>query len=328
MTGKEGDREGDTMMSLKCPHVDCKLGDEGSRWETQKMTEAGAIQMLAFHVSANHTGSEGKHQEQSSVSKSKLEKICRPKLVMGCDQGDFAFFKTEWDRYKVNSGEKDATVLRDHLLMCGDEELRKTVHRLYGSRLQAMTLEELMEALETTAVEKQSDLLNLVELLELTQDREEPIKKFVARVRGKAGICNLSIECPSCHEKVSFSNNAILAAVVRGLYDAEILSKVKQLDLDNTIAFIEARETGHKSATALGKPAIQTQVVRVENQNKCGRCGVSGHSPKDGSDVMKSLCKAYGKKCNKCKGIGHFQKMCRSKMGKERSNKDEASEIL
>ena len=129
MTGEEGQNK---MITLQCPHIDCKLGDSGSRWVTQPMTEAGAIQMLGFHVSANHAGPEVKHQEQPSASKSKLEKICRPKLVMGCDQGDFAFFKSEWDRYKDNSGEKDTTVLRDHLLMCGDEELRKTVHRLYG----------------------------------------------------------------------------------------------------------------------------------------------------------------------------------------------------
>ena len=152
----------------------------------------------------------------------------------------------------------------------------------------------------------------------------------MARVRGKAGICNLSISCPSCSEKVSFSNNAILAAVVRGLYDsetrAEILSKVKQSDLDNTSAFIEARETGHKCATALGKPTIQTQVVKVENQNKCGRCGATGHSPKDGPEIMRSQSKAYGKKCSKCQGMGHFQKVCRSKMGKEKVNKEEASE--
>ena len=109
MMGDEGEN---VKFTLKCPHADCKLGESGSRWETQPMTEAGAIQMLAFHVTANHPTPEEKPQGQPGTSKSKLEKICRPKLVMSCDQGDFAFFKSEWERYKDNSGEKDTAILR------------------------------------------------------------------------------------------------------------------------------------------------------------------------------------------------------------------------
>ena len=66
----------------------------------------------------------------------------------------------EWRRYKENSGETDTSVLRNHLLVCADEDLRKTLHKLHGNSLQRMSLEELMAAIEKTAVEKQSSLLN------------------------------------------------------------------------------------------------------------------------------------------------------------------------
>ena len=71
----------------------------------------------------------------------------------------------EWERYKDNSGETDTSVLWNHLLMCADEDLRKTLHKLHGSSLQTMSLADLMAAIEKTAVEKQYSLLNLVELL-------------------------------------------------------------------------------------------------------------------------------------------------------------------
>ena len=206
------------------------------------------------------------------------------------------FSKWNGEDIRKNSGETDTSVLRNHLLMCADKDLRKTLHKLHGNSLQTMSLEELIAAIEKTAVEKQSSLLNLVELLELTQNREEAIKKFVARVCGKTNICDLTTQCLRCNEYASFSDEAILAAVVRGLYDsetmAELLSKVDQLDLDDMILFIEAKETGHKSASALVKPSTHTQAVKIDGLVKCTRCGEQGHSPKDGVKVLKTKCRA------------------------------------
>ena len=59
----------------------------------------------------------------------------------------------------------------------------------------------------------------------MTQDREETIKKFVARVRGKAKICDLTTQSLKCKEDASYSYKAILAAVVRVLYDSNMIQK-------------------------------------------------------------------------------------------------------
>ena len=145
-------------ISLACPHLDCKFGDEGHRWmypEMSKINVNVAMQMLIYHVNANHPGKEVPSQGASSSRKVKLEKICRPKNVMGWDQGDFSFIQIEWRRYKDNSGETDTSVLQNHFLMCPGEDL-------HGSSLRTMSLEELMSELEQTAVEKQSSLLSLV----------------------------------------------------------------------------------------------------------------------------------------------------------------------
>ena len=160
--------------------------------------------------------------------KNKLEKITRPSLSSGCDAGDFTFFKMEWERYKSNSGEKDDSVLRDQLLQCADEDL--------------------------------------------AQDRGEAIRKFGARIRGRAAVCNLTVDCSSCKKPTSYTDQIVLAAMVKGLNDddtkMEILSKVTKMTLEDTITFIEARETGSKSATALSKNALastSTNVVEVKS---------------------------------------------------------------
>ena len=61
----------------------------------------------------------------------------------------------------------------------------------------SITVAELMVEIEKAAMEKQSDLLNKVKLMEAKHERDEPIRTFVARLRGLPNICNLSTECLS-----------------------------------------------------------------------------------------------------------------------------------
>ena len=79
-------------------------------------------------------------------------------------------------------------MLRDQLLQCADEDLRKIIHRNLGIRQNQITLEEMMNQLEIVAVDKQSELLNFVQLIDAVQDRGEAIRKFVARIRGRAAV--------------------------------------------------------------------------------------------------------------------------------------------
>ena len=95
-----------------------------------------------------------------------------------------------------------------------------------------------MQEIEKAAVEKQSDLLNKVKLKEAKQERDEPLRTFVARLRGHANICILFKQCAgdTCTTTVSHIEPTILLALGKGLVHVdtkgEILSKVKQMDLD------------------------------------------------------------------------------------------------
>ena len=139
------------MTSLQCTYENCTSGENGSRWKSPEMAVEAAVQLLGYHIQGVHTEMETKPVIQQ---KNKLEKITRPSLSSGCDAGDFTIFKMEWDRYKSNSGEKDNSVLRDQLLQCADEDLRKIIHRNLGSRQNQITLEEMMNQLEIVAVDK------------------------------------------------------------------------------------------------------------------------------------------------------------------------------
>jgi hypothetical protein len=72
----------------------------------------------------------------------------------------------------------------------------------------------------------------------------------------------------------------ILLALVKGLADGdtkdEILSKVKQMDLDETVDFVEVREIGKRDLLLLGWGPSSGQVNAVQVQGKCCRCGQEG----------------------------------------------------
>ena len=115
-----------------------------------------------------------------------------------------------------------------------------------GTRADTISLSNLSEEVKTAAVEKQSEMLNQVRLMEAKQERNEPVRKFLARLKGMAVICKLTVTY-TCHEVNSYGEEIITKMQIKGLVDSdtkgEILSKVAMLTLDEIIAFVEARET-------------------------------------------------------------------------------------
>ena len=221
-------------------------------------------------------------------------------------------------------------------MYCPDEILRKHVSRSLGARVDNITEADLLKEIEKLAVERQSNLVNIVALMSATQERDEVIRKFVARLRGLAAVCDLTVTC-ECNKKVSVVENWILMALVEGLNDddtkQEVMSKVVEMSIDETIEFVEARETGKKSINTLsGGGMASSQMNKVNtmykaqeiepqlNQERCKYCGTKGHGKNPNFDLKKASCPAFNNKCKQCKRKGHFQDFCNR-------NRDEDKEI-
>ena len=57
------------------------------------------------------------------------------------------------------------------------------------AKMATISLDDPMLENKKAAVEKKSDLLNKVKVMEAKQERDEPLRTFVARLRGLANIC-------------------------------------------------------------------------------------------------------------------------------------------
>ena len=74
----------------------------------------------------------------------------------------------------------------------------------------------------------------------------------------------------------------------------------------------QASHGGANSAPSYNNPLLTAHALtkrrssgRGNNSHRCGKCGKSHE---------RGNCPVYGKTCNKCKGINHFQAVCRFKV--------------
>ena len=105
------------------------------------------------------------------------------------------------------------------------------------------------------------------------------------------------------------------------------MSQSPELNLDQSLAFIEAKEQGKRSHKALEGNVASSEVHKVTayqqekkdelmgdhvvKQKPCKFCGRTGHGESPSLSVRKEKCPAWDKECNKCHAKGHFKSRCR-----------------
>ena len=205
------------------------------------------------------------------------------------------------------------------LIECCDEDLRFDLHRNHGN-MENDSEVNVIAAIKKLAVRAENIIVARVRLLNMKQDRDEPVRSFVARLKGQAGTCKYAKQhkCTSCeHEsEINYSEHTVRDVLARGLADNDIQIDLlgdpnQDMPLDQMVKLIEAKETGKESALQLSgnhsANALRstykrngTTTNRADNQNSgsnaqpnngaiCGWCGRKGHG--------------YLRLCNQCKGV-------------------------
>ncbi len=110
--------------------------------------------------------------------------------------------------------------------------------------------------MKTLAVRQENVMVARCHLLQLTQDRDEPVRAFAACVRGQASVCNFVVACAQCQHGNDYSDIMVRDAIIRGLEDSDIrldiLSESDQdMTLERVLKLVEAKESGKRSASRL-----------------------------------------------------------------------------
>ena len=162
------------------------------------------MQVLMLHNENNHKQQPVQTAEAGS-QKRRAEKVSRPTIKMGSSEDDFIFFKCLFESYKRFCQLTDDTEIRDQLLACCETDLRRDLHIYLGTGVDTKSEVKLLAEIKKIAVITRSNLVNVVSLMSAAQEHGETCRSYLARIRGLANVCKLSVQCTAaaCDEQVS-----------------------------------------------------------------------------------------------------------------------------
>ena len=306
-------------------NIDCPIA--GCNFSTgEKLTEV-ALALFTVH---GHS-----HVPVATPTGVQTDKIKKPSFTLGCTSEKWEYLMARWSTYKKLT--KITAHPSAHLLDCCNEDLAMELHRTHGD-MEDKSEQAVLEAIKELAVKKENIVVARVRLLNMKQDRDEPVRNFVAKLKGMASTCKYSKKhkCPDCDKdfEVSYSEDMVRDVLAKGIIDDDIRVDIlgnpnQNMSLDEMQAVIEAKETGRDSNLQLSNNhavnATRSSYKRHEtaktgggtphkNTNKrdtpCHWCGKMGHSDKRTHALRRIHCPAYNKKCAHCDILHHSVNVC------------------
>ena len=246
------------MAPIPCPAPDCTTTfQEGL--EAQVLVSLLDIHMRTAHQTAA--------APQAQPPAAQAEKVKRPTITSSGTSEEFIYFQQRWSGYKLATKLTGMDIIYQ-LLECCDDQLRRDLSRTYGDlTITTETEDTVIGFIKTFAVRAENILVSRVQLQQLTQDRDEPIRSFTARLRGQASVCRFRKKCGCARPTiVDYSEEMIRDCLIKGIEDDDIrLDILGQPNQDPTLTEVlqiaEAKESGKRSASRLHSSAPTTVVT-------------------------------------------------------------------
>lgn len=248
------------MHLLKCPVVNCS-------WEyASEFDNDQSLEIIKLHVSVNHV--------VNSSSQIKPPKIDRPTVDIGIDQEEWNMFVARWMQFRVAS-EITGFSIPLQLFHCASEALGNLLLKSNPS-ITSTNEETVLKSMESFAVVRVSKAAQRTALMKLTQDDDEAIRTFVARVQGKAETCGfVALGTCKCGESLSvnYTQEVIKDVVMAGLSSNDIQTSILELDgfesksLNDLVSLIERKERARKTYKPVGVSVVSEYKKRTANKS-------------------------------------------------------------
>lgn len=185
--------------------------------------------------------------------------------------------------------------------------------------------ETVIEAYETYCTPKKNIVYERFVFYTRNQKEEEPFDQFYADIRKLARNCEFMGGPAAINELVR--DRLVLGTVHTTLQ--EQLIRMKDSTLDNIVLRSKLYEKNGEHSREIQQGATTKAIDALRRGKiftKKGEGGSSNNGPTHGSTSknncgfcgyghQKGKCPAYGRQCNKCKRIHHFENVCRSSAG-------------
>ena len=236
------------MVQITCPRHGCE-------WNTGEVDAAIAAILLQDHLQHIHP----------LAAKPRPPTLPQPKLAAQVSTERFEEFLKEWGQFRLASGLSDGQ-LTSYLLNSCEAGLKTDIQSSVANVTEQSEAEVLAHMREHAVITRDQSSL-LAELLNMRQDQEETVRKFLSRTQAIARNCGLHTPCPTvgCASQnapfVQFTDIVVKAVVLNGLYDVETrrdvlgTSGLSGKTLAETITLIQDKET---AARSVSQPGTQT----------------------------------------------------------------------
>ena len=212
------------------------------------------------------------------TEKSKVEAVKRPTISTAGTSQDWLYFQSRWSDYVKATNVKggDQAI---QLLECCDQDLRRGLQRNNGGvALSELPLDDIMKAIKVLAVRIENPTVARDKLHNMSQDREESVRAFGARLRGQAATCQYNKAC-TCTLIVDYTEENVADALITGLADPEIkqglLGEPNQpLSMERAMLYVESKEAAKASVSQLD-PGISVGAMKGTSKSD-----KDDHSPK------------------------------------------------
>ena len=171
-----------------------------------------------FNISIGHQ-LELKRKFKSSehfIAATPKNKVPTPMIQMDVSQAQFDQFHFEWQRYKEHYSITQNVATS--LFFCCTEEVRQQVRISQTTNNLLWTEESMMDAIKQIVLSKVSPIVHVKQFLEIKQEGNESIQKFLQRLQAKASCCGF--RCRKCH--ASNTEERVREKFILGLKDTMI----------------------------------------------------------------------------------------------------------
>ena len=250
-------------------------------------------------------------------------KVPIPTVRMNISQVEFDQFKFEWEKYKehYNIFQNTAT----SLFFCCSDDVRQQIRIIQAAQNLTWSENSLMDAIKSTVLSKTSPIIHIKHFLGIKQQIDESVQNFLQRLQTKASCCEFS--CHVCHSSnvearvkekfiLGLKNSSIQRAVLKteSVTPGTPLSRLltEAMTIEQSIREQETLSTPAENdiVCAAYETESEGSVNALHNRPKqtstCSHCGSSTHSLFE----RREKCPAWGKRCNNCQTLHHFQRMC------------------
>ena len=125
-----------------------------------------------------------------------------------------------------------------------------------GESLVGQSEDDVLTAIHSLTVSEENTTVARVTLHQMTQDVDETVRSYYARLKGQTNVFKLTVNCKTCKTDVDYIDEAIKSVLVHGLNDSliqlEVLGHSNQnMNLEDTVKLVESNDAGRRSEQKL-----------------------------------------------------------------------------